>query len=114
MTKEDKYKKITGIQVTVIFDDGDYVTEEIGIDNEFVSDLHSNIRENETCSYVIQAMNYLLNLGSKAITGINPKDYETGIINYFGHTRNINKWNQVYPKDKDVPDHLRNNYEFNK
>lgn len=31
--KEDKYKEITGIQVTVVFDNGDYVTEGIGIDN---------------------------------------------------------------------------------
>jgi len=29
-------------------------------------------------------------IGSKAITGINPKDYENGIKTYFGNTRNIN------------------------
>lgn len=90
--KENKYKKITGIQVTVVFDDGDYVTEGIGIDNEFVADLHSNIRVLDTCSHVVDAMTYLLNLGSKAITGINPKDYENGIKTHFGDTRNINKW----------------------
>ncbi len=95
---EDKNKKITGIQVTVIFDDGDYVTEGIGIDNEFVSDLYSNIRVLSTRSHVVDAMTYLLNLGSKAITGINPQDYVNGIKTHFGDTWNINEWRQVFPK----------------
>ena len=99
---EDKYKKITGIQVIVIFEDGDYVTERIGIENEFVSDLHANIMVHNNVSGVINAINYLLNLGSKAITGINPKSYETGIINHFGYTRNINVWKQIYPKDREL------------
>ncbi len=96
--KEDSYKKITGIQVTVIFDDGDYVTEGIGIDSEFVADLYSNIRVLGTRSHVVDAMTYLLNLGSKAITGINPRDYVNGIKTHFGDTRNINEWRQVFPK----------------
>ena len=96
--KEDKHKKITGIQVTVIFDDGDYVTEGIGIDSEFVADLYSNIRVLGTRLHVVDAMTYLLNLGSKAITGINPKDYVNVIKTHFGDTRNINEWRQMFPK----------------
>lgn len=82
-------KRITGIQVTVIFDDGDFVTETIGIDDEFMVDLQNNIRIRKNNASVIPAMRYLLNLGSKAITGINPKDYENGIKTHFGDTRNI-------------------------
>ena len=98
MIKEDKYKRITGIHVTLRFDDGDYVTEGIGIDSEFVADLYSNIRVFGNHSHEIGAMTYLLNLGSKAITGINPKDYVSGIKTHFGNTRNINEWRQVFPK----------------
>lgn len=92
-------KKITGIIVTAIFDDGDFVTESIGSDDEFVSDLQKNIRVKGTNAFVIPAMIYLTNLGSKAVTGINPKDYENGIKTHFGDTIHINEFRQVNSND---------------
>lgn len=98
--KEDNHSRIKGIIVTVISDDGSFVSDVIDSDQEFVADIYNNIRHLGTKDHVIKAMTFLLNLGSKSITGINPKDYENGIKAHFGDTRNIN--NMIRDSFKEV------------
>lgn len=88
-------KKITGIKVTFMFDDGNSVDGIIDPNEEFISDLHTNIRLYGANSRVVHALIFLANLGSEAITGINPKGHENAIKVHFGDTRNINVMTEV-------------------
>lgn len=87
--------KIKEIQIKVIFEDGDFVHDTIDGDQEFVADLYANIRIKNSRNFIIPAMTYLMNIGSKAITGINPKMYINGISHHFGDSRNINDMRHV-------------------
>jgi hypothetical protein len=83
-------KRIKNIIVTVVSEDGSIVSDVIDGEQEFVADLYQNHRQFGSNDHFINAITFLLNMGSKAITGVNPKRYENAIKTHFGDSRNIN------------------------
>jgi len=80
-------KTLRKLRITAVYEDGSSDEEVVNDSHEFMSDIFTAIRLQKS---PIDTLIYLANLGSKAITGINPKAYENGIKTYLGDTRNIN------------------------